>query len=75
MKSKNTSSKKESPKSNGSSKHVASASGKTVSRSQLSDGSMRDSEAKNGHSPADAKMLRAWETISKNRGEMKGARG
>jgi hypothetical protein len=75
MKSKNTSSKKESLKSNGSSKRAASASGKTVSRSQLSDGSIRNSEVKNGHSPADAKMLRAWETINKNRGETKGVRG
>jgi hypothetical protein len=75
MTSKNTSSKKVSQKANDNSKRTASASGKTVSRSQLSDGSIRNSEAKNGHSPADAKMMRAWETINKNRGETKGVRG
>ncbi len=74
MKSKNNSLKPESQKTNSNHKraHPRAVEG---GRSQLKDGSIRDSDTKNGDSPADAKMLRAWETINKNRGEIKSVRG
>ncbi len=75
MKSKNATSKKVSQKANGSSKRAHSEAAEGSRRSQLKDGSIRDSNTKNGDSPADAKMMRAWETINKNRGETKSARG
>ncbi len=68
MTSKKTSSKAASRKANGSNKHEATALSKSAAT--------RNRDSKNGASAADAKMLRAWETISKNRGEEpKGARG
>jgi len=75
MKSKNTSSKTESREANGSSKRAHSEAVKGSSRNQSQDTSLSNSDIKTGASSADAKMLRAWETISKNRGETKGARG
>lgn len=75
MKSKNATSKRVSQKVNGSSKRAHSEAAEGSRRSQLKDGSIRDSNTKNGHSSADEKMMRAWETINKNRGETKSARG
>ncbi len=75
MKSKNNSLKPESQKTNGNNKRAHPGAVGGSGRNQLKDGSIRDSDTKNGDSPADAKMLRAWETINKNRGETKSVRG